>query len=88
LSSKEKSFHLIASQPDIPQPLVAHLLQYTPRLRPQMPAFYRLPDLQQTNKRLFCFILVKFHTLPPRLARGFIFADLLADNTDSKSTFI
>jgi len=63
-------------------------LQYALRLRPQSPSFYCLPDLNKTNKRLFCAILVKFHTPPPHLVRGFIFPDLHHHNTDSKNTFL
>jgi len=80
--------YLIPPQPDIFQLFVAHSLQNPPRLPPQPPFFERSACQYETNKRLPNPVLMKFHTPPPHLARGFIFADPRVNNTDSKNPFL
>jgi hypothetical protein len=79
---------LIPAQPDIFQLFVAHSLQCFARFTTKPPFFYRPRQKYEADKRLFCPILVKFHPLPPHLARGFIFTDPGLNNTDSKNTFL
>ena len=79
---------LIPAQPDIFELFVAHMLQYSARLLTKPPFFYRPSQKYEADKRLFCPILVKFHPLPPHLARGFIFTDPGSNNTDSQNTFL
>jgi hypothetical protein len=79
---------LIPPQPDVFQLFVAHSLQNPARLPAQPPFFDRSARQDKPNKRLSYAVLMKFHTPPPHLARGFIFADLRVNNTDSKNSFL
>jgi hypothetical protein len=79
---------LIPTQADIFQLFVAHLLQNSARLLLKPPFFDKPHQQYETDKWLSCPVLVKFHPLPPHLARGFIFTDLGVRNTDSQNTFL
>ena len=79
---------LIPTQPDIFQLFVAHTLQCSARLFAKPPFFDYPRQKYEADKRLPCPILVKFHPLPPHLARGFIFTDPGLNNTDSQNTFL
>jgi len=87
-AKKHFLINLIPAQSDIFQLFVAHSLQYFARLPTKPPFSNRSRQKYPADKRLFCPILVKFHPLPPRLARGFIFTDPGQNNTDSQNTFL